>query len=229
MRIQGVKKRTRPQGADRQILRFLEVGDPTARIVHIARGYEMRYTTALPPVERQMRVVRRRSGSKSASNSRMGAVILSALAGVAVGMLLADRGTLDGLGSRWSARRAKRAERAPEPDADEAHDAHDATHHEDFGDDAMHDLRPIRSARVPRKPVDDEAELELRVLETFRNDPVLVDRPIDIGAIGTGIIELTGWVDTSQEIRHATTLTRGTIGVHTVVNRLLVRGDAPAA
>lgn len=62
------------------------------------------------------------------------------------------------------------------------------------------------------------------MLETFRNDPVLVDRPIDIGAIGTGIIELTGWVDAPAEIRHATTLTRGTIGVHTVVNRLLVKG-----
>jgi hyperosmotically inducible periplasmic protein len=78
-----------------------------------------------------------------------------------------------------------------------------------------------------RGPVDHEAELEARVLETFRNDPVLMDRPIDIGAIGTGIIELTGWVDAQNEIRHATTLTRGTIGVNTVVNRLLVRG-APA-
>ncbi len=77
--------------------------------------------------------------------------------------------------------------------------------------------------------MDDDAELEARVLETFRNDPILMDRPIDIGAIGTGIIELTGWVDVAGEVRHATTLTRGTIGVHTVINRLLVRGDSPAA
>jgi osmotically-inducible protein OsmY len=77
--------------------------------------------------------------------------------------------------------------------------------------------------------VDDDAELEARVLETFRNDPILMDRPIDIGAIGTGIIELTGWVDVASDIRLATTLTRGTIGVHTVINRLLVRGDSPAA
>ena len=74
--------------------------------------------------------------------------------------------------------------------------------------------------------MNDEAELEARVLETFRNDPILVDRPIDIGAIGTGIIELTGWVDRPEEVRHATTLTRGTIGVTTVVNRLLVKGGA---
>ncbi len=90
-------------------------------------------------------------------------------------------------------------------------------------------LRPDPSeTQFSGKVQDDEAILEARVLETFRNDPVLVDRPIDIGAIGTGIIELTGWVDAPSEIRHATTLTRGTIGVHTVVNRLVVRGGAPA-
>src|SRR4051812_33693157 len=37
---------------------------------------------------------------------------------------------------------------------------------------------------------DDEA-LEERVLEAFRNDPLLSERAIDIGAIGDGIIELT--------------------------------------
>ena len=41
----------------------------------------------------------------------------------------------------------------------------------------------------PTKPT-----LEERVLEAFHNDPVLAERAIDIGAIGTGVIELTGWV-----------------------------------
>ncbi len=136
----------------------------------------------------------------------MGAVLFGALAGVAVGVLLADRGMLAGLRRRVSSGETPEpAPRRTRPDAT---------------------LRPLKTERAPRRPIDDEAELEARVLETFRNDPILVDRPIDIGAIGTGIIELTGWVDAPEEVRHATTLTRGTIGVHTVVNRLLVKGAA---
>ena len=69
---------------------------------------------------------------------------------------------------------------------------------------------------------DDEA-LEERVLEAFRNDPVLAERAIDIGAIGDGIIELTGWVHEPDEATHAVTITRGVPGVETVVNRLDVR------
>jgi hypothetical protein len=69
---------------------------------------------------------------------------------------------------------------------------------------------------------DDEA-LEERVLEAFRNDPTLSERAIDIGAIGDGIIELTGWVHEPDEATHAVTITRGVPGVETVVNRLDVR------
>jgi len=69
---------------------------------------------------------------------------------------------------------------------------------------------------------DDEA-LEERVLEAFRNDPVLSERAVDIGAIGDGIIELTGWVHEPDEATHAVTITRGVPGVETVVNRLDVR------
>jgi hypothetical protein len=69
---------------------------------------------------------------------------------------------------------------------------------------------------------DDEA-LEERVLEAFRNDPTLSERAVDIGAIGDGIIELTGWVREPDEATHAVTITRGVPGVETVVNRLDVR------
>ena len=69
---------------------------------------------------------------------------------------------------------------------------------------------------------EDEA-LEERVLEAFRNDPTLAERAIDIGAIGDGIIELTGWVHEPDEATHAVTITRGVPGVETVVNRLDVR------
>jgi len=69
---------------------------------------------------------------------------------------------------------------------------------------------------------EDEA-LEERVLEAFRNDPILAERAVDIGAIGDGIIELTGWVHEPDEATHAVTITRGVPGVETVVNRLDVR------
>ena len=70
---------------------------------------------------------------------------------------------------------------------------------------------------------DDDEGLEERVLEAFRNDPILSERAVDIGAIGDGIIELTGWVHEADEATHAVTITRGVPGVETVVNRLDVR------
>src|SRR5689334_17144208 len=72
---------------------------------------------------------------------------------------------------------------------------------------------------------DEGEELEERVLEAFRNDPILSERAVDIGAIGRGIIELTGWVHAEDESHHAVVVTRGVPGVETVVNRLTVRED----
>ena len=178
--------------------------------MHVTRSSHAEYITSTLPLTQQMRVVRRRNRTESAHPNRIGAVMIAALAGMAVGILLADRGAIGGM-LRRRGRRSETSESAKRRSA------------------PPDDVRPIRAERVPRRPANDEAELEARVLETFRNDPVLVDRPIDIGAIGTGIIELTGWVDEPEEIRLATTLTRGTIGVHTVVNRLLVRGHAPSS
>ena len=139
--------------------------------------------------------------------------MIGALAGLAIGILLADRGLMAGF---RKPRRGAASDPAPRPARSPR-------------PTATRDVRPRAADRLPRKPIDDDAELEARVLETFRNDPILMDRPIDIGAIGTGIIELTGWVDAPGEVRHATTLTRGTIGIHTVINRLLVRGGAATA
>ncbi len=73
-----------------------------------------------------------------------------------------------------------------------------------------------------------DEELEDRVLEAFRNDPVLAERAVDIGAIGEGIIELTGWVHSENEAQHAVTVTRGVPGVDTVVNRLDLREELDA-
>jgi hypothetical protein len=179
--------------------------DPAARNLHAARRYTLEYTHCLQPSKKHMRVTRRRNRSESGRSNRIGAVLIGALAGVAVGILLADRGMFSGVRRR---RAAEGDTPSPTPRRTPPGEP----------------VRPLRTDRVPRRPADDDAELEARVLETFRNDPVLMDRPIDIGAIGTGIIELTGWVDAPDEVRHATTLTRGTIGVHTVVNRLMVKG-----
>ena len=73
--------------------------------------------------------------------------------------------------------------------------------------------------------VEDSEELEERVLEAFSNDPILQERPIDIGAISEGIIELTGWVNAESEVQHAVTVARGVPGVDTVVNRVAVRPE----
>ena len=66
--------------------------------------------------------------------------------------------------------------------------------------------------------------LEERVLEAFRNDPILCERAIDIGGIGEETIELAGWVNNEDEAEHAVVLARGVPGVETVVNRIAV-GD----
>ena len=68
-------------------------------------------------------------------------------------------------------------------------------------------------------------ELEERVLEAFRNDPILSERAVDIGAVEDGIIELTGWVNSDEEAHQAVVIARGVPGVETVVNRLAIRSD----
>ena len=68
-------------------------------------------------------------------------------------------------------------------------------------------------------------ELEERVLEAFRNDPILSERAVDIGAVEDGIIELTGWVNSEDEAHQAVVIARGVPGVETVVNRLTIRSE----
>lgn len=154
-------------------------------------------------------------------------VALGAVAGVALGMLVADRlGGVNGLlrrGGRGSRREPgldgrRDDERRTEP-LDEVTDD-DA---ELAGDGAR---PPLADTAVPPMgpSVPTHEELESRVLEAFRNDPVLEARAIDIGAVGAGTIELTGWVDSTGEIAHALILARGVPGVTAVVDQLAVRG-----
>ena len=137
-------------------------------------------------------------------------VLLGAVAGFAVGMLVAQRvGGFSGLVE--SVRRRSRTEGGD--DAVEAGPvvADDFSEYDDYDDE-------LEDEGVPNEG------LEERVLEAFRNDPILSERAIDIGGIGEETIELAGWVNNEEEAEHAVVLARGVPGVATVVNRIAV-GD----
>lgn len=65
--------------------------------------------------------------------------------------------------------------------------------------------------------------LDARVLEAFSNDPVLVERDVEIEEEENGRIVLHGRVHTPREVAHAVTIARGVPGVNSVRQRLAVR------
>jgi len=142
-----------------------------------------------------------------------------AIAGVAAGILVAQRfGGLSGVTARFRERlAAARAEMEPSARYSDDRLGYD----EDLLDADEMDQLGADDLGVGAAGVDEA--LEERVLTAFRNDPTMSERAVDIGAIGDGIIELTGWVHEADEATHAVTITRGVPGVETVVNRLDVR------
>jgi osmotically-inducible protein OsmY len=152
-------------------------------------------------------------------------VTLGALAGFVVGVVVAQRvGGLSGITSRLrdgidslihrgqngieslaGAKRGEEEEEEEEYDEDE----------EEYDADDELDGRAL----------DSDSALEERVLRAFRRDAILSERAIDIGAIGEGIIELSGWVETHEESEHAMAVTRLVPGIVTVVSRLFVGSD----
>ena len=128
------------------------------------------------------------------------------LAGLAAGMFIAQR--FGGVGAITERLRARFGGLAAGVVAGEDM----LVEADDLADDDFADASP-------------DETLEERVLEAFHHDPILSERAVDIGAIGEGIIELSGWVHADEESAHAVTLTRGVPGVVTVVNRLDVRED----
>lgn len=147
-------------------------------------------------------------------------VTLGALAGFVVGVVVAQRvGGLSGLTSRLrggidslihrgqdsieSLAGAERGEEEYEYDEDE----YDA------------------GGEIEDRALDSDSMLEERVLRAFRRDAILSERAIDIGAIGEGIIELSGWVETHDESEHAVAVTRTVPGIVTVVSRLFIGSD----
>jgi gas vesicle protein len=146
---------------------------------------------------------------ESSSTSTVLGVLAGAVAGFAVGMFVAQRmGGFSGL--RAKLRRG-------------AGDLTDAAarrrHARDLEEDELEEFEEDEL----ETGAEDE-ELEERVLEAFRNDPILCERAIDIGSISDGVIELAGWVEDDEESHHAVTIARGVPGVDTVVNRIAL-GD----
>ena len=162
------------------------------------------------------------------SNSRTGTLLLVALgavAGLAIGMAVADRaGGVSGLLRRANRRRERDAERGRDAEWEAGWDGLDAPPDDDplEADDTPHETAPPTAA--PTRP--SAEELEQRVLEVFRNDPLLATRNVDIGADHHGRVELTGWVEERREVEYALTLVRGVPEVTGVVSNLMIRRRA---
>jgi hypothetical protein len=153
-----------------------------------------------------MRHYRFRDDDDSSHSRGLIFLAAGAVAGVALGVFLAQRaGGFSALSAKVRERFGRDAGRRVRGAGDASHGVADYDEEEDDFD------------------ADDAEELEERVLEAFRNDPIMSERAVDIGAVGEDIIELTGWVNEESEADHAVTLTRGVPGVTTVVNRLAVR------
>jgi len=134
-------------------------------------------------------------------------VLVGALAGFAAGMFVAQRvGGFGGITSRLRERARGRFGIGQAQDQDVEDEEL-----EDYEEDEI-------------ESDDYDESLEERVLEAFRNDPILSERAVDIGSIGDGIIELAGWVESEEEAEHAVTIARGVPDVDTVVNRMSI-GD----
>ncbi len=157
-------------------------------------------------------------------------LLAGAVAGFAAGVVLSQRsGALRELSGK--VRDLFAGDGADEFSGDEAFDAYDEDEfdlQDGSGRSSFSDTGVgVASASNDYDELDVEGSMELeeRVLEAFSNDPILQERPIDIGAISDGIIELTGWVNAESEAAHAVTLARGVPGVDTVVNRIAVRPE----
>jgi hypothetical protein len=151
----------------------------------------------------------------SSSRIILGAVV-GAIAGFAAGMFLAQNaGTRD--------RDKIEGERADEDRHEHLRGVHATATADELGED-YEDAAEFEEASYADDDYESEdydITLEERVLEAFRNDPILSTRAVDIGSLRTGVIELAGVVDTAQEAQHAVTIARGVPGVTTVVNRIV--------
>src|SRR4051812_5887805 len=138
---------------------------------------------------------------ESSSTGTILGVLAGAVAGFAVGMFVAQRvGGFDGLKSKIS--RKRDTLRAGAGAA--AQSLRERYASQDEEDDEFED---IEEDDLETETYDQG--LEERVLEAYRNDPILSERAVDIGSISDGVIELAGWVEDEDEADHAVTVARG--------------------
>jgi hypothetical protein len=147
--------------------------------------------------------------SRSTTGSQIASAAAGAIAGLAVGLLVAQRfGGLGGVVARFKRVAAEELGFEPGYDALDALDEPDEPLDADaWEDDEAPDEEP------------DETIGE-RVLEAFRNDPVLALRAIDIDVHPDATIELSGRVDAEKEVDYAATLAGGVPGVAHAITRL---------
>jgi len=141
-------------------------------------------------------------------------IAIGAAAGFAAGVLMAERfGGFKGLTDRIKDTFGG----GTGPDEEEFD--YEGLDEDEFDPDFDDDLEPSKAS------LNGAEELEQRVLEAFRNDPILSERAVDIGAVEDGIIELTGWINSEEESHQAVVIARGVPGADTVVNRLAIRSE----
>jgi hypothetical protein len=164
-----------------------------------------------------MKRIRFQDDESSAGSIAVG-VTLGALAGFVVGVVVAQKvGGFAGLSARIRERFETFTHRGKETESGGA-----AT----YGDDLDEDYEDeIDDGDDFDSDAEGDSALEEGVLRAFRRDAVLCERAIDIGAIGEGIIELSGWVETHEESEHAMAVTRTVSGIVTVVSRLFIGAE----
>jgi hypothetical protein len=156
-----------------------------------------------------MSYLRIQDEEESSVTGTVTSVLLGAVAGFAVGMLVAQRvGGFSGIANRV---RRGLPDGLSELAGSQPVVADDYADYDDYEDDEL-----------DASSDEGGSELEERVLEAFRNDPIMSERAVDIGGIGEDSIELAGWVNTEEEAEHAVVLARGVPGVGTVVNRIAI-------
>lgn len=175
------------------------------------------------------------------SGGTFASLVIGAVAGFAVGMLVAQKsGGIAGITARvkhrWAELEENEGDELPETDAaressfDDDLDEAELEDEEELAAEYEADMAADAESMDEADEADEEdahAALEDDVLEAFQADSTLRERAIDISAVGDGLIELSGWVDTDDESHHAAAVARRVAGVESVVNRLAV-GQADA-
>jgi hypothetical protein len=183
--------------------------------VKVSFAETLRYRSPMSPIRYRDEPPYIYAEDDEESSSRTALFIaIGAAAGFAAGVLMAERfGGFKGLGDRL-----KDSFGGGTGEEEEEFD-YEGLDDDEFDPDFDEDIE------TPKASLNGVEELEERVLEAFRNDPILSERAVDIGALEDGIIELTGSVNSEEESRQANVIARGVPGVETVVNRLVIGTD----